>query len=149
MDSIKRSAKKSIPKNEIVYEAMQHLGIDKLPKSPCRIKKFSPRVEFVFCSTKCHDPCPYFTNFDYVLESCFDHDCKRDAPCKNCLEQIDKYKLLMKIVQIVHFDREKDEDIHEKRVHVHFLRKNKRTKRLIEGAEKARKIREELDDDEA
>lgn len=98
---IRRRAKRSLDKWSLLYQAMEQLDIKKLPRLPCRLTRDHAMVDIGKCVNKCTNHCPAFLNFEYIIHHCETEDCSDVEPCEKCLDNIEKNKVLFKVLKIV------------------------------------------------
>lgn len=100
MPSIRRRAKKSYSKWEILQQTLEALEMSKMPRLPCPLTQTNEMVEVGKCVSYCNSHCKNFTSFGYIIQACENNACNTEEPCVQCLEDIEKHKVLFKSIRV-------------------------------------------------
>jgi hypothetical protein len=104
MSSIKRRGKRSYSKNELLYEVMEALGINPVPKNRCPLPRLPDFMPVDFCINICYNPCEGFMNFDFIFSKCFSEGCSSESPCAECIREVEKHKVFFRCLKALDMD---------------------------------------------
>jgi|AntRauTorcE11897_2_1112592.scaffolds.fasta_scaffold02896_4 hypothetical protein len=96
-----RRAKESKELDEMIQLSLDSTNLEEIPFCRCPIYQFPEFMSTVFCTTKCYQACTGFRNFHFIVDACNNMACDEDTPCVECLEKIDEFKLLMRLLKAI------------------------------------------------
>lgn len=103
MSFIKRQEKESVRNFEILQQVKEELGIDDIVRCDCqpKNKRMSPNVAYPFCLNKCLKVCQPFFGWHHIIEDCNNLFCSKDNICEECVQTIEKYKVLIQVFRVL------------------------------------------------